>query len=741
MPGKPGKTNIKKGNPHLLSEILNSLTDGVFALDREWNFIFVNHVAAANVGFKPEELLGQNLWNKLPRIINTPHEVYYRKVMVDREIQRFEIPDMFSDKFYSIVVYPTSKGITVRWHDITEHKGVVDAVRESEEKYRSLFNNITEGFILGEIILDDKGKPVDYIFREVNPAFEKGYGLSREKMVGKKVSEVSPGVDSSWIEIFGKVALTGQPVVFEKYGSVTGKWLEVHAFSPQKSYFAALYRDVTDSKRAEEALKDSEERLRLSQEIAHIGTFDWNIKTGVNIWTPQLEAIYGLRPGSFARTQPAWEKLVYPEDRTKAVQLVKQTLKSGAPVTGVWRVQWTDGSIHWISGRFQAFKDSTGKPVRMTGVNIDVTERMKLEKALAKAKDKLEEKVKERTRELEHSEEKYRLLVENANEAVLVYQEGRYPFFNPKSLELFGYSREEFADISDAQVVHPDDLGMVRKRYRQRIQGKDVPSSYEIRVIRKDGSTRWVYINVVVISWEGRPATLILKTDITERKQMEQSLHEYALRITQVQEEERKRIAFELHDDTAQYLSILKMELEALIESGKIQDPQVVEKLQFLEKDAGRAFNDVRRYSHELRPGVLEHLGLLAALEQIAEDVNKLGQIRVEVTIEGEEFALSEEIKLGFFRIAQEAISNARKHSKASMATIHLDFRDKQVSMVVSDNGVGFNSQEVITRAGLKGNLGFVSMKERAKLIGASLRIESQPGQGTTVKVEMSISN
>src|SRR5512136_2271571 len=136
---------------------------------------------------------------------------------------------------------------------------------------------------------------------------------------------------------------------------------------------------------------------------------------------------------------------------------------------------------------------------------------------------------------------------------------------------------------------------------------------------------------------------------------MEQMWKEYARKIIRVQEEERKRIAYELHDDTAQYLSILKLQLDSLLQSGKIRDPEIIEKLTFLEKDAGRAADDVRRYSHELRPSVLEHLGLQASIEQIAEDINKLNHFKVELEVQGKEPMLSEEIKLGFFRIAQEA--------------------------------------------------------------------------------------
>ena len=228
----------------------------------------------------------------------------------------------------------------------------------------------------------------------------------------------------------------------------------------------------------------------------------------------------------------------------------------------------------------------------------------------------------------------------------------------------------------------------------------------------------------------GRVITL---HDLTERKNMELSLKEYAGRITRVQEEERKRIAYELHDDTAQYLSILKMQLGALADSGEIRSPKIKEKLQFLERDADRAFNDVRRYSHELRPVVLEHQGLAAALEQIADDYNKLGQLHVAAQIEGMEPELSEEIKLGFFRIAQEALNNTRKHAKASRAIIHLKFEDSRIEMVVSDDGTGFDVEEARHRTGGKGSLGLMSMRERADLINAELKIESEPGKGTKV--------
>jgi PAS domain S-box-containing protein len=135
------------------------------------------------------------------------------------------------------------------------------------------------------------------------------------------------------------------------------------------------------------SLARSEERLRLAQQAARIGAFEWNAATEVDMWTPELEAMYGLRPGGFARTLRAWEELIHPDDRANAVALIKQALETGLPTEGEWRVIWPDGTVHWLFGRWQAFKDESGKPLTMTGVNIDVTERKRLEREIIETSD------------------------------------------------------------------------------------------------------------------------------------------------------------------------------------------------------------------------------------------------------------------------------------------------------------------------------------------------------------------
>ena len=369
--------------------------------------------------------------------------------------------------------------------------------------------------------------------------------------------------------------------------------------------------------------------------------------------------------------------------------------------------------------------------------------------------------------------EGYRLLIQASADAVIGADgKDKVMIWNPAAERMFGYTRQEAMgrNLEDITGIHLP---------RFPVDGPGSPvilALQELLLMGRTGNQFWAEISPARNESKRNSVAAIMVRDITRRKKAEealakamdeleikvqerteqlqeaydeimqsqkslkeanQQLKQYANKITQVQEEERKRIAYELHDDTAQYLSILKMQIGALAESKDIQNPKVKEKLKYLEEDADRAFNDVRRYSHELRPTTLEHQGLAAALEQIADDFNKLGQFSIEVQVDGVEPELSEEVKLGFFRIAQEALNNCRKHAKASQAKIDICFNHKLMRMMVSNNGEGFNVKEALKQSSGKGSLGLISMRERSDLIGAKLNIESKPGQGTIVRVDM----
>ncbi len=379
----------------------------------------------------------------------------------------------------------------------------------------------------------------------------------------------------------------------------------------------------------------------------------------------------------------------------------------------------------------------------------------------------------------EESRDKYLELYDHAPVGYLTLgKDGAILEANLSAASILGFERSQLIRSRFTRLISPDSQDAFYF-YWKKVLANSHKKTCEIRLHKSDGAPFYAQLDTIsVYSNQQLDHIRMTLTDITERRQAQEALarakdeleikvqerteqlqeaydeilqsqkslketnkqlKQYAYKITQVQEEERRRIAYELHDDTAQYLSILKMQIGSLAESKEIRNPRVKEKLQYLEKDADRAFNDVRRYSHELRPVVLEYQGLAAALDQIAEDFNKLGQFSVNVHVEGMQPKLSEEVKLGFFRIAQEALNNTRKHSNASQAKIDIRFDHKQIRMTVSDNGKGFDTKTALKKSGGQGSLGLTSMRERADLIGASLKMESIPGKGTTIQVELQL--
>jgi len=253
-------------------------------------------------------------------------------------------------------------------------------------------------------------------------------------------------------------------------------------------------------------------------------------------------------------------------------------------------------------------------------------------------------------------------------------------------------------------------------------------------------SGKWLHFTASPIKNEGGEIIGAIETlqDITEEKQLQENMRFYVQLITKAQEDERKRIARELHDDVSSSLLILTQRLDTIIPSNRLRKSQALkENLEILRSQAIEALERLRRCAQDLRPRILDDLGLIAALEWMAEDTEKNYGIKAHVDVIGTERGLSTEVQLLLFRIAQEALSNIRRHAEASTATVKLEFRDDNIRMTVSDNGKGFEVPQRIEDLAGVGRLGIMGMYERAQLLGGALEIKSKLGEGTQVVAEL----
>ena len=267
------------------------------------------------------------------------------------------------------------------------------------------------------------------------------------------------------------------------------------------------FQDITERKQGEEALRESEKKYRQLVE----STNDWVWSTDVNglhtFSNQAVRSFLGYEPHEIIGKSAF--KFIHPEDQNRIQKMVQQAVnhKKGWQID---KIRWLhqDGGIRHVESRAEPILDANGNMAGFQGIDRDVTER---------------EHAVETLRE---SEEKYRFLVENANDAIFIAQDEAVKFPNPKSEEMTGYSAEELAKMPFINLIYPDDRDMVLDRHKRRLSGETLPETYDFRIINKAGETLWVDLNTGAISWGGRPATLNLLRDITQQKQLEAQLQQ-----------------------------------------------------------------------------------------------------------------------------------------------------------------------------------------------------------------------
>jgi PAS domain S-box-containing protein len=342
--------------------------------------------------------------------------------------------------------------------------------------------------------------------------------------------------------------------------------------------------------------------------------------------------------------------------------------------------------------------------------------------------------------QLRQSEQNYRELFEKAHDAIWVHDlDGNILTANDASAQLVGYKIEELLSMNVKAFLDEDSL-KVAKEVGEKLRSKiSMNQPYEQKLIKRDGSVASLMLTTSVLLREGKAyAFQHIARDVTEQKKMDENLRFYVQQITRAQEEERKRIARELHDDTAQQLIVLSRQLDRLI-SAPTPPMQDMTSLEKISERVDAILDGVRRFSQDLRPSVLDDLGLIPALEWLASDMTEHFNISVDVDITGNERRFAPENELLLFRIVQEALSNVRKHSGAQKAWVSIQFMERKVMLTVKDNGKGFQVPERLSDLTGAAKLGLAGMDERVKLLNGELRITSEPGKGTIVTVAASI--
>ncbi len=611
------------------------------------------------------------------------------------------------------------------------------ALRESEERFRAVAENLGDGLVLTD--LDDT-------ILDVNPRLLEMAGYARDEIIGRKGYDVLNSPEQQE-EIKGRNAeraagRSGHYEILLRRKDGSRFWAEITGApvrDAQGRIFGTvgLLRDITERKQAQEileqtvarrtaaltyaneALRASEERLRQVLEASQTGTFEVNLETGEGHWNAVEYELLGLQPGDATPVPETFFRRVHPEDAGWLRAQWEEAKRTGQ-YDAEFRIVRPDGQERWlgVKGRFFVEPQSsgtpfrTGRPTRFLGVNFDITER----------------KLAEQERH------KFVSLAENSSDFIGMCDRDFTPFYvNAAGLRLVGLKNlEAGGHIRMPTFFFPEDEPFLRQEFVPRLL-RDGRGEVEIRFRHcQTGAAIWMLCNVFPLRDTAGATTgwASVGHDITERRRLESEL-------LAISEREQRRIGHDLHDGLGQQLTALEMQCFLLREDLAAQD--VAARRKQLRAQAGQmsqalreCITTTRSLARGLVPVDLKEDGLMGALKQLAHRTDLAGPIECRLICRVPVTVLNSQTAKHLYHIAQEAVNNALKHARAGRIDLHLARRQGVLRLQIKDDGRGLPKR----RKG-KSGMGLEIMRHRAHVIGAGLEIESKPGQGVSVTCTM----
>jgi len=628
-------------------------------------------------------------------------------------------------------------------------EALYEVLRLSEQKFRLAFDNAPMGMAL---------VGSDYRLQRVNKAFCDALGYSEEELLNRSFLEITHPDDVSKDSEMAKRLLSGEIPSYRIERRYISKdkhivWLDLTALVVRGRDGEALYglglaENITERKKAEAALRESEKRYRAFFELTAVGTAQLDPVDGR--FLSVNDAFCNL--AGYARDELLKMKfydISYDESREEDLRVFNALSRGDINYYDrIKRYRRADGSIIWVRANVTMVRDDHEKPLYAVGIAQDIDDCVLAGEALRK------------------SEERYRSFMMNSSEAIwrfeaeqpvdttlpideqigLIFKNGYLAECNHTMAKMYGHLRAE--EILGKRVsdllpkAEAKNIAAVRAFILNGYRINDLESI----VMDKDGNQKYFMNNVVGIVKDG----FLLRTwgmmhDITERKRANDQLRDsrqqmraLAARIQSLREEERASIAREIHDSLGQGLTGIKIDLSWLAKKlPDVSDELVREKMTERFRAALNLVDEtlvaVKNLSTEIRPRVLDTFGLSAAVEWQCCEFEKRTGIRSRCRLPASDVMLDPERSVALFRILQETLTNVARHSRATEVIIELTVADVYVTLNVQDNGCGVTEEQITS----PDSLGMLGMRERVSLLGGEISLMGESGKGTMVTARM----
>jgi PAS domain S-box-containing protein len=608
------------------------------------------------------------------------------------------------------------------------------ALRESHERFTSCFQAVNLGLLLagpgGEI-------------RMCNQAGLELLGLREDEVVGK--TTVDPDSCLIFFEDGRPCPLKDRPVprAIATRQAVCGVvlgvsrpryqdhvWLMADArprLAPDGNVSEVIcsFIDITAHREALRSLTAWKNRYDAAVRASGQILYDWDAVSNGVVYGGDYERILGYSAEDLAGGLPRFMELVHPDDHDTVWAEIQRVLVTREPYRQDYRVRTKDGPYIVARDHGYFYLDDGGNAVRMVGFISDITEQRRAEE------------------ELRTSEERFRTaFVRAATGMLLIDLEGRFIEANAAYCSIIGYTQAELASLTFLAITHPEDVRKCATTFDQLLAGQFPSYVLEKRYIRKDGGVVWARVSSMLIhDGNNLPSHIVtIVEDITERKRAVEELSALSQQLLRVQDEERRRLARELHDSTAQNIAALCMNLGVVSESAERLDRPAQKALRESLELAEQCIRELRTFSYLLHPPVLDDLGLCSALRWYAEGFAQRSGVEVALDIAPDLGRLPQELELMLFRIVQEGLTNIHRHSGSRTAVIRIVRYTKEVFMQVRDHGHGIaGGLSPDETAAAPVGVGIAGMRERVRQAGGHLKIHSWPG-GTEIEVLVPLS-
>jgi PAS domain S-box-containing protein len=608
----------------------------------------------------------------------------------------------------STLVFVPPDQVMVHAEDITERRRAEQELRASEEQLRAQYKGFPIPTFTWTCVEDD------FVLTDFNDA---GIVLTEGnigKYKGCKVTEFHKNrpdiVEDVRRCMNDKVTFCRE---YDLHFQTTGKVRRLsvtYVYVPHNQVMLHA-EDVTERRLAEMAIRDSEAQYRTLAEASPDMIFMCAPNSDIVYANSVGARQWNLRPEQIAGKKQ--EELFSPESAARHKKAIRMVCETRKPFFSEVTEMLQQSKV-WIETRLVPITNAAGEVTAVLGVSRNITERRKMEEAVRE------------------SETNFRALAENAMDGIIIVsgEDARFVYANKAALDLSGYTSDDIQQRSLWDIIIPEMHHDARATFQRRMAGDpSVPKRYETFAVRKDGRRFPVDVSIARTVWRGSPAMLAIARDVSLQKQLEMERSRLASSLLDIQEKERQEISSMLHDHLGQLLTLTRLELGSVGSYDASSKKSITNAIERIDE----ALGSVRRLAVSLRPPILDDLGIDVALETLTEEFADGSSIQTSFTHEGPKPALGNAEETCLYRVLQEALTNAAKHSGATRIDVQLRTSRGEVCLEIHDNGKGFDAEAQQTRGGI----GFIGMRERLSRCGGTLDVISEADEGTTVRARI----